>query len=101
MIIYYLVVDIVALTYSIQSLFLYCGMIVQCIMSFSQGVIVYIIRHDITCCIMDISVIGCDNKPCMNGGTCTEQNNTVVCVCVDGYAGSDCRTSKYAISSTF
>lgn len=41
--------------------------------------------------------ITCENKPCKNGGTCmdvenTKTGNNYTCTCVSGYEGSDCDT---------
>ncbi|XP_072303326.1 brevican core protein-like [Eucyclogobius newberryi] len=35
---------------------------------------------------------GCFNDPCLNGGTCTEQNGQIKCLCLPTYGGDLCQT---------
>uniref|UniRef100_A0AAV2KBK5 Brevican core protein n=1 Tax=Knipowitschia caucasica TaxID=637954 RepID=A0AAV2KBK5_KNICA len=35
---------------------------------------------------------GCLNDPCLNGGTCTEQNGRIKCLCLPSYGGDLCQT---------
>jgi hypothetical protein len=39
----------------------------------------------------------CLSSPCQNGGTCSDEVNGYTCVCVAGYTGGDCETSKLFI----
>eukprot|EP01083_Nonionella_stella_P202599 740028_1 len=38
------------------------------------------------------AILGCDDKPCMNGGQCTNSGETgdYKCECADGYEGENC-----------
>ena len=36
----------------------------------------------------------CANKPCLNGGTCTDGVNGFTCKCATGYTGTNCETSR-------
>lgn len=36
----------------------------------------------------------CTNDPCLNGGTCTERNGQVHCLCLPTYAGDFCQTGE-------
>ncbi|XP_055013068.1 brevican core protein-like [Boleophthalmus pectinirostris] len=35
---------------------------------------------------------GCLNDPCLNGGTCTDQNGQIKCLCLPTYGGDFCQT---------
>ena len=37
----------------------------------------------------------CAPSPCANGGTCIDKVNAYKCVCVPGYTGENCETSKF------
>ena len=39
----------------------------------------------------------CASSPCQNGGNCTDGVNGYTCVCVDGYEGDTCETSKFVV----
>ena len=44
---------------------------------------------------LNISVINyCDNKPCLNGGSCVSGVHSYKCNCVPGYTGYNCQTRK-------
>ena len=51
-------------------------------------------------CITSLSVIffpdvnDCMPDSCENGGNCTDMVNEYTCICVLGYTGADCETSK-------
>ena len=36
----------------------------------------------------------CDAEPCLNGGTCTSEENMYNCSCPDGYIGINCETGR-------
>lgn len=36
----------------------------------------------------------CTNDPCLNGGTCTDRNGQVHCLCLPTYAGDFCQTGE-------
>lgn len=36
----------------------------------------------------------CKNKPCLNGGTCTNKPGSHECKCVSGYDGKNCENGK-------
>lgn len=36
----------------------------------------------------------CNKNPCENGGTCTVENNEVICTCKGPYTGKLCDKSK-------
>ena len=33
----------------------------------------------------------CHSTPCQNGGTCEDQVNGFICLCADGYEGTQCQ----------
>ena len=38
---------------------------------------------------------GCENKPCLNGGTCTQAGGEdIVCSCPPNFGGALCQTSE-------
>ena len=37
--------------------------------------------------------VGCDQDPCMNGGTCTV-NGELTCTCTNGYVGARCQIGE-------
>ena len=41
-----------------------------------------------------LDVDECASDPCQNGGNCTDGVNGYTCVCVDGYTGDKCETSR-------
>ena len=42
--------------------------------------------------------VDCASSPCSNGGTCVDVNvDTFVCMCRDGYFGTDCGESESCI----
>ena len=36
----------------------------------------------------------CNSNPCKNDGKCIDGINTFSCICMKGYSGKDCSTSK-------
>ena len=36
----------------------------------------------------------CASNPCQHGGICTDVVNAYVCICMPGYTGKSCQTSK-------
>ena len=36
----------------------------------------------------------CSSEPCQNGGTCVDEINAFTCICMIGYTGDVCETSK-------
>lgn len=38
---------------------------------------------------------GCLDDPCLHGGTCTEQNGQIKCLCLPTYGGDFCQTGKW------
>ena len=36
----------------------------------------------------------CSSNPCQNGGTCVDGTNMYTCVCIAGFSGAQCQTSK-------
>ena len=49
----------------------------------------------LTNCAWFITATFCNPDPCENGGTCTEGEDTHVCICVEGYEGVNCQTSRH------
>ena len=41
----------------------------------------------------------CLRKPCLNGGSCTDQFNKYSCTCMPGYRGFNCQTGQLKYSS--
>ena len=37
----------------------------------------------------------CSSDPCQNGGTCIDEISAFACICMGGYTGDVCETSKY------
>lgn len=43
----------------------------------------------------------CTDDPCLNGGTCTERNGHVHCLCLPTYAGDFCQTGElFSVGAT-
>ena len=38
----------------------------------------------------EIATLGCEQEPCVNGGTCELNENTYLCSCVGGWSGFNC-----------
>ena len=54
--------------------------------------------------LFSVSVVtsSCANNPCMNGGTCTENNNgQSECTCSPGFSGTLCQIRKYLYFNMF
>lgn len=47
--------------------------------------------------ISDINA--CDTSPCLNGGTCVDQNGLYECTCTFDFTGSDCEIGIYVLFS--
>ena len=46
--------------------------------------------HVYTLLIMGTVLMGCEENPCENGGTCTRHVNDYTCTCPSGYSGHLC-----------
>lgn len=38
----------------------------------------------------------CADDPCLNGGTCTDRNGQIACLCLPTYGGDFCQTGEHA-----
>ena len=38
----------------------------------------------------DVNIDECEPSPCLNGGECTDGDNSYTCSCSNGYSGSEC-----------
>ena len=43
----------------------------------------------------DVNIDECESSPCLNGGECTDGNNSYTCSCSNGYSGSECEIEVY------
>ena len=53
----------------------------------------------ITIILRVVDVDECASSPCQNGGNCNDGVNGYTCVCVDGYEGDTCETSRFVCMS--
>lgn len=60
--------------------------------------IVILLCDTLTACKSELAAClvsdACTNDPCLNGGTCTERNGHVHCLCLPTYAGDFCQTGE-------
>ena len=63
-------------------------MIVQfvCCLFLCKGRICFLIEIDLG--------LTCNSNVCLNGGTCSYNNNNIRCVCPSGFAGARCEWSE-------
>ena len=38
-----------------------------------------------------IDINECSSEPCLNGGSCEDEEDGYVCTCADGYTGDECQ----------
>ena len=46
-------------------------------------------------CLFTLGNVGCDSLPCLNGGTCNEDENGYTCTCGQGYSGDNCDEGRF------
>ena len=44
----------------------------------------------------EVNIDDCESTPCLNGGVCTDGDNSYTCSCSNGYTGSECETEVYS-----
>ena len=47
---------------------------------------------------MVTDLVKCADRPCLNGGNCTDSRTSYTCKCVVGYDGWNCENSKYTFN---
>ena len=48
---------------------------------------------------MILDIDDCESGPCQNGATCIDKVADYECICVKGFTGHDCETSKHKSSN--
>lgn len=44
--------------------------------------------------LFTLDIDDCETNPCQNGGICVDQVNAFVCICISGWTGTICDSSK-------